>query len=310
MAEPWENPNSDTSYWDVTSGDYSSQAERDEGGQTLDEPWEYQNDDYGYTKADESQMTGYSEARIADVKRIQTALQRASYNPGSIDGLWGPKTCSAMLAFQKAKFGTAKAGWLDMQTWAALGFDTSSQKKFEDLYGMSCGGAPPEGWTGAGSGTNVAVSTSDIQKMQYAMGVLTTGKLDKATCEAAYKKQKALGITGTKLMPKLFETLGFTTSQAQKLSTQLAVGCTAYYTTSGSSTTNNTTKTCPTGYSLVNGQCVQKTSPTPSPTCNPGYKVVNGQCVKDEQQAGFGWWVLGGMLVVGVIGWAAQKAKR
>lgn len=299
MAEPWDEPNADTSYWDVTSQDYSSQNERDQGGQTLDEPWEYQNDDYGYTKADESQMTGYKEARIADTKRIQTALQRASYNPGPIDGIWGPKTCSAMLSFQKSKFGTAKAAWLDMETWAALGFDLSSQKKFEDLYGMSCGGSPPAGWTGAGSGTNVAVSQTDIQKMQYAMGVLTTGKLDKATCEAAFKKQKALGITGPKLMPKLFETLGFTTDQARKLSTQLASGCAAYYTTSSSSTPSSPTK-CATGYSLVNGKCVKNTTPTPGPGPQP----------VEPQKAGFGWWVLGGMLVVGVIGWAVQKGKK
>ena len=290
MAEPWED--NDTSTWDTTSQGYSTQAERDADGQTLDEDWEYYTDEYGYTKADTSQMTGYTSARKTEIKRIQTALQRASFNPGTIDGIWGPKTCSAMLAFQKSRFGSAKAAWLDIQTWTMLDFDMSTSKRFEDLYGRSCGGTPPPGWDGAGSGTNVIVSASEIQKIQYALGVLTTGKFDKATCEALYKKQAALGVSGAALTKRVFETLGFTTSDAQKIATQLGAGCAAYYKAGGS-----TTPTAPT----------KPTGPT-GPTAPTGPTTPTGP-VK-PQTASMGLLILGGMLLVGIGGYIKAKGGK
>ena len=317
MAEPWET-DEDTSYYDTTTQDYSSQAERDACGQTLDESWEYQTDDHGYTKQDDSQTTGYKEARKTEIKRIQTALMRANFNPGTIDGAWGPKTCSAMLAFQKSRFGSAKKSWLDIETWTKLDFDMSTSKRFEDLYGRACGGAPPAGWTGAGSGTNVGVSAAEIQKIQYGLGVLTTGVFDKATCEALYKKQVSLGVGGSALSKRVFETLGFTTSDAQKIATQLGMACTAYYKAAGSTTpskpstpTTPTTPTtpkpavkCSTGYSLVNGKCTYT-------GCPIGYvRDSKGACVPQQTAGISGWWILAGMLVVGVGGMIFMKDQK
>jgi peptidoglycan hydrolase-like protein with peptidoglycan-binding domain len=318
MSEPWE-ADEDTSYWDTTTQDYSSQAERDAGGQTLDESWEYQTDDYGYTKQDNSQTTGYKEARKTEIKRIQTALLRATFNPGTIDGSWGPKTCSAMLAFQKSRFGSAKKAWLDIETWTKLDFDMSTSKRFEDLYGRSCGGTPPAGWTGAGSGTNVGINTTEIQKIQYGLGVLTTGKFDKATCEALYKKQAALGVSGSVLTKRVFETLGFTTSDAQKLATQLGTACTAYYKAAGTTTGG--------GGSVTPAKPPTPKPPTPAVKCATGYTAINGKCtftgcpigyVRDskgacvqQQAAGLsGWWILAGMLVVGVGGMIFMKDQK
>jgi peptidoglycan hydrolase-like protein with peptidoglycan-binding domain len=251
-------------------------------GTTWDDPWDYQTEDHGETKADTSQMTGYTSARITEIKRIQTALQRANFNPGTIDGIWGPKTCSAMLAFQKSRWGTAKKSWLDMETWAALGFDTSTCKRFTDLYGMACGGTPPAGWAGEGSGTNVQVSSSDINKIQKAIGVAITGTMNKATCEALYTKQRALGNTSKTLSRQLFETLGFTGTDAQKLSTQLGSSCSTYWkatttSTSGGGGTTPTTPTIP-------------TSPAP-------------------KTAGMGLWILGTIFVVAVGGYLWQEMK-
>lgn len=324
MSEPWE-ADEDTSYWDATTQDYSSQSERDAGGQTLDESWEYQTDDYGYTKQDDSQTTGYKEARKTEIKRIQTALARATFNPGTIDGAWGPKTCSAMLAFQKSRFGSAKKAWLDIETWTKLDFDMSTSKRFEDLYGRACGGTPPAGWTGAGSGTNVGINATEIQKIQYGLGVLTTGVFDKATCAALYKKQAALGVSGSVLTKRVFETLGFTTSDAQKLATQLGTACTAYYkaatsTTpskpaSGGGTTTPTTPTkptsgggttvkCSTGYTAINGKCTFT-------GCPIGYvRDSKGACVQQQAAGLSGWWILAGMLVVGVGGMIFMKDQK
>ena len=311
MAEPWET-DEDTSYYDATTQDYSSQAERDACGQTLDESWEYQTDDYGYTKQDNSQTTGYKEARLAEIKRIQTALLRATFNPGKIDGVWGAKTCSAMLAFQKSRFGSAKKAWLDIETWTKLDFDMSTSKRFEDLYGRSCGGTPPAGWTGAGSGTNVGISQTEIQKIQYGLGVLTTGVFDKATCAALYKKQASLGVSGSVLTKRVFETLGFTTSDAQKLATQLGTACTAYYKAASGTTPKTDPKTdpkppvpvtppkplpkCSTGYSLINGKCTYT-------GCPIGYtRDSKGACVQQQAAGISGWWILATMLVVGIGG--------
>jgi len=301
MAEPWET-DEDTSYYDTTTQDYSSQAERDACGQTLDESWEYQTDDYGYTKQDDSQATGYKEARKTEIKRIQTALLRATFNPGTIDGVWGSKTCSAMLAFQKSRFGSAKKAWLDIETWTKLDFDMSTSKRFEDLYGRSCGGAPPAGWTGAGSGTNVGINTTEIQKIQYGLGVLTTGVFDKATCAALYKKQAALGVSGSVLTKRVFETLGFTTSDAQKLATQLGTACTAYY--------KAATGTTGGGGSVTPTKPPTPKPPTPAVKCSTGYSLVNGKCVQQQTAGLSGWWILAGMLVVGIGGMIFMKDQK
>jgi peptidoglycan hydrolase-like protein with peptidoglycan-binding domain len=282
MAEPWDD---DVSYWDQQSQSYMTGSEKSSDGQTLDEPWEYQTDDYGYTTHDDSQATGYTSARITQVKRIQEALLRNSFNPGTIDGKWGPKTCGAMLGFQTSRFGSAKANWLDVETWSALGFDASTSRLFEDLYGMSCGGTPPKDWTGAGSGTNVQVTLSDIQKIQYAIGVLTTGKFDKATCEELFRRQRALGDSSTALGKRLFETLGFTSSEAQKLSTQIGQGCIAF---APKSTTTTTTGG---GGTVVVPKPVDPAGPI------------------EPKTASIGWWVFGGILAVGVGNYFYQKSK-
>lgn len=54
-----------------------------------------------------------------EVKQVQQALQRAGYDPGSIDGKWGPKTEQAVKEFQSAK-GLTADGKVGPKTWAAL----------------------------------------------------------------------------------------------------------------------------------------------------------------------------------------------
>jgi hypothetical protein len=288
MAEPWE----DQSSWDQQSQDYMTDAEKSCEGQTVDESWEYQTDDYGYTTQDDRQSTGYSAARLEQIKRIQTALLRANFNPGTIDGKWGPKTCGAMESYQKTRWGTAKKRWLDVETWMGLGFDASTSRLFTDLYGMSCGGVPPAGWKGEGSGTNVTVTLADIQKIQYALGVLTTGVMDAATCKALYAKQRAMGITVSVLTAELFGKLGFTGTQAAKLGTQLRSSCSKY---APSSNTGGG------GSVVVNPD---KPKPKPEPPPKPVVPTI------PPQKAGFGWWVLGGIVAVGMVGWLRQRGKK
>ncbi len=42
------------------------------------------------------------EKRKADVRAMQEALAKKGFNPGSIDGIVGPKTREAIAAFEKA----------------------------------------------------------------------------------------------------------------------------------------------------------------------------------------------------------------
>ena len=42
-------------------------------------------------------------AQKTAVREIQTALKRAGYNPGAIDGLIGPKTCEAAYRYKRER---------------------------------------------------------------------------------------------------------------------------------------------------------------------------------------------------------------
>lgn len=54
-----------------------------------------------------------------EVKRIQSILQGQGYNVGPVDGLYGPQTQAAVIAFQKTK-GLMPDGLVGPLTWAAL----------------------------------------------------------------------------------------------------------------------------------------------------------------------------------------------
>lgn len=55
-----------------------------------------------------------------DTKKLQEVLKAKGHDPGSIDGIMGPKTGVALKAFQKAS-GLKETGELDVQTAEKLG---------------------------------------------------------------------------------------------------------------------------------------------------------------------------------------------
>ncbi|MEK6264807.1 MAG: LysM peptidoglycan-binding domain-containing protein [Clostridium sp.] len=55
----------------------------------------------------------------ADVKYLQTILVKLGYTAGPIDGIFGPKTDSAVRSFQKA-YGLVVDGIVGKNTWAAI----------------------------------------------------------------------------------------------------------------------------------------------------------------------------------------------
>ena len=56
----------------------------------------------------------------SDVEFLQQKLRQIGYNPGAIDGAFGPKTYEAVMAFQ-AEHGLTVDGIVGPKTWAALG---------------------------------------------------------------------------------------------------------------------------------------------------------------------------------------------
>ncbi|HEY2817010.1 MAG TPA: peptidoglycan-binding domain-containing protein [Casimicrobiaceae bacterium] len=56
----------------------------------------------------------------AHVERVQQSLKEKGYDPGTIDGRWGPSTESALRQYQQAN-SLPQTGMLDDQTMSSLG---------------------------------------------------------------------------------------------------------------------------------------------------------------------------------------------
>ncbi|MDI9476482.1 MAG: LysM peptidoglycan-binding domain-containing protein [Natronincolaceae bacterium] len=67
-------------------------------------------------------------SRGASVARLQQLLINEGYNPGSVDGIFGPRTQSAVMAFQRDTH-IPIDGIVGVRTWTALG--------------VNCGVTPP-----------------------------------------------------------------------------------------------------------------------------------------------------------------------
>ncbi|MGE5391561.1 MAG: peptidoglycan-binding protein [Deltaproteobacteria bacterium] len=135
-----------------------------------------------------------------DVTAVQAALMANGFNPGPIDGIFGPRTSAAVASFQAAK-GLPATGNVDYQTYAALGIEcpqtpppcrtlklTSPYMRGEDIRTvqtiLSARGFDPGPVDGIyGPRTSAAVS-----EFQTAQGLPATGIVDIAT-------YSALGIT-------------------------------------------------------------------------------------------------------------------
>jgi peptidoglycan hydrolase-like protein with peptidoglycan-binding domain len=64
----------------------------------------------------------------AQVMAMQQALKDKGFDPGSVDGVMGPKTSSALRAYQKSENLTT-TGRLDGDTKAKLGVPVSIEKR-------------------------------------------------------------------------------------------------------------------------------------------------------------------------------------
>ena len=97
----------------------------------------------------------------ADVMKIQQALQLAGFSPGPIDGVFGPRTKTAVQSFQSAH-GLAIDGIVGANTWSKL------------LKGTPAPGAQPASITVTPS---VAMQQTVIPKSPQSFGSSIFGKL-------------------------------------------------------------------------------------------------------------------------------------
>jgi len=51
---------------------------------------------------------------------VQQLLNSQGFNPGPIDGIFGPRTQNAVIAFQRSR-GLVQDGIVGIKTWTALG---------------------------------------------------------------------------------------------------------------------------------------------------------------------------------------------
>ena len=75
------------------------------------------------------------------VKLIQSLLARIRYNPGSVDGIFGPQTQRAVINFQRDN-GLTPDGIVGPRTWSyfqrfLLGYDTYTIQPGDTLYALA-----------------------------------------------------------------------------------------------------------------------------------------------------------------------------
>lgn len=83
-------------------------------------------------------------ARGPAVAELQRQLKAAGFNPGPVDGWFGPKTQAAVRAFQASR-GITVDGWVGPQTWGKLLGGRSGPAPAKPAAPTSPGGAPSSG---------------------------------------------------------------------------------------------------------------------------------------------------------------------
>jgi len=111
-------------------------------------------------KSDVSKGRGTRGARGGDreqVRAVQQALKDKGHDPGTVDGVMGPKTRSALRDFQK-KEGIKDTGRLDQETMSKLGVEAKTSSGGTSSTGTS---ASPATSPGGSSGSSSAPSGAD-----------------------------------------------------------------------------------------------------------------------------------------------------
>ncbi len=136
----------------------------------------------GYSSASRTDLPLEIGDRSAEVRTLQALLDSAGFDPGPIDGIFGPLTAAAVSAFQTAKSLPA-TGVVDQATWDLLiggillqrGQRGDSVRSLQQsLAGAGFDPGPIDGIFGG-------LTESAVSRYQSARGLPVTGSVDQAT---------------------------------------------------------------------------------------------------------------------------------
>ena len=133
----------------------------------------------------DEQQAQAAEALAAYTTALQTDLTAAGYDPGPIDGVYGPKTVAAVQQLQKDS-GLKETGFVDEATSRALqaklaevgqqqALQTAQVQRILSIVGF---------WDGPVDGVWTPELTQALKDFQTALGVEPTGVVDAATIAA------------------------------------------------------------------------------------------------------------------------------
>jgi len=138
-------------------------------------------------------------AKGASVTTLQNKLKAAGFNPGSVDGAFGPKTTAAVKAFQQSR-GLAADGVVGPKTWSAL-----------NSAGATSGGSGPTIKQGA-SGEAVRALQNRLNQLGHNVGA-ADGAFGPKTTAAVKAFQAKHGLVADGVVgPKTWDKLGIKVS--------------------------------------------------------------------------------------------------
>ncbi|HEY4609396.1 MAG TPA: peptidoglycan-binding domain-containing protein, partial [Ilumatobacteraceae bacterium] len=135
-------------------------------------------------------VTGYTTA-------LQTELQAAGYEPGEVDGIYGPATLAAVKQLQKDA-GLPETGFVDIATGQALDAKVAAAGQEAAVAELTHTAAVQTVlsltgfWTGPIDGKWTDELTVALQAFQAKLGVAPTGEVDAATLAAFQQALTAL----------------------------------------------------------------------------------------------------------------------
>lgn len=169
---------------------------------------------------------GKSDPTTEDIKDIQNALRRSGYDPGKVDGKWGPKTCGAAYRFKIERLKDYNKD-LDWNFFAQLGFSGQDGQDFVTKFGTICRPYYKD---------YVKETSSDVEAIQAAMirkGLIrnASGKFDEVTCKALFKFQASVFGDSKKGMldKETFIALGFAPLVAGTYASLYGMKCQGFY---------------------------------------------------------------------------------
>ena len=124
---------------------------------------------------------------------LQTDLQRAGYDPGPIDGVYGPQTVAAVEKLQTDS-GLPATGFVDEATARALQdkLDAVGEQESMQTAALQTVLKLAGYWDGPVDGVWTDSLTQALVNMQTALGVAPTGQVDAATVAAAQAGDRRL----------------------------------------------------------------------------------------------------------------------